>query len=273
MTVIFLTTKLCAEVNIGLLLTYNEADVIEEMMAHNRRSVDTVFVLDGSSDGTDHILTQYPEVELILKDEQVAPGGRVRDFHRQALLEVAQTRYGYGHWFTLMHGDELFHDDPRIVIERAEKQGASFVNWAALQFFMHTSDEPLDLGLPLQQRLRWYSPFWVEVRQFKGGRNTCYRPGEHGRVLPRHVGWRPYSKMPLLKHYPYRSPEQMTKRLESQQTRGFSGTAPRPEIYRDRYAPEYRSARHFDGDFGDLELDKQGNLLTMLWRWKRLVRP
>lgn len=77
--------------NIGLLLTYNEADIIEEMMEHNRGMIDTIFVLDGSDDGTDRILASYPEVELILKDGDVA--------------------------------------------------------------------------LPVQQRLTWYSPFWVEIRQ------------------------------------------------------------------------------------------------------------
>ncbi|CAN5809415.1 hypothetical protein BH24DEI2_BH24DEI2_28930 [soil metagenome] len=263
--------------NIGLLLTYNEADVVEAMMAHNRHAVDTIFVLDGSSDGTDRILAQYPEVEMIFRDEHVAPGARVRDFHRQALLEAAQARYGVSHWFTLMHGDELFHDDPRTVIQRAERQGARFVNWAAMQFFMHTSDNPLDPYLPLQERLRWYSPFWVEVRQFKSGRNTRYRPGEHGRVLPRGVGWQPYSKMPILKHYPYRKPEQMARRLADMQSRGFSGSAAHPSLhpalYRDRFAPGYKTARRFDGDFGEFELDRQGNLLTMLWRWKRLVQP
>lgn len=258
--------------NIGLLLTYNEADVIEEMMERNRHSVDAIFALDGSSDGTGRLLASYPEVELVLRDEQVAPHEPLRDFHRQALLEAAHARYGVGHWFTLMHGDELFHDDPRAVIARAERQGATFVNWAVMQFFLHLSDEPLDEGLPVQKRLRWYSPFWVEVRQFKSGPRTRYRAGEHGRVLPRGVGWRPYGKMPLLKHYPYRSPEQMRRRLEGMRSRGFSGTPVEAALYRKTYAPEYRLARRFDGDFGELELARQGSLLHMVWRWKRWVR-
>ena len=61
--------------------------------------------------------------ELILKDEEVAKGAKVQDYHRQALLDAAHERYGVGHWFTLMHGDEIFHDDPRDIIEKAEKQG------------------------------------------------------------------------------------------------------------------------------------------------------
>lgn len=257
--------------NIGLLLTYNEIDVIDEMMAHNAGFVDTVFVLDGSNDGTAERLAAHSKVELILKDDEVAAGGRVRDYHRQTLLDAAHTRYGLGHWFTLMHGDEFFHDDPREIAARAERQGAARVNWAAMQFFLHTSDAPLDLNLTVQARLRWYSPFWVEVRQFKTSKRTRYAK-KHGQVIPEGVGWRPYSKMPLLKHYPYRSPEQMQLRLESMTARGFSGTGVAQGIYRDTYAPEYKEAHKLETDFGPFELDRQGNLLTMLWRWRQLVQ-
>lgn len=257
--------------NIGLLMTYNEADVIDEMMAHNRHFVDTIFVLDGSDDGTAERLNAYSEVELILKDSEVAPNARVRDYHRQALLDAAHERYGVGHWFTLMHGDEFFHDDPRDIAERAEKQGANRVNWAAMQFFMHSSDEPLDTSLPVQERLTWYSPFWVEIRQFKTTKNTHYAQ-KHGQVIPERVGWQPYFKMPLFKHYPFRSPEQMQERLELNESRGFSGTKAQAAIYRNTYAPEYKKACKFNGDFGAFELTKQGNLLNMMWRWKQLVK-
>jgi hypothetical protein len=257
--------------NIGLLMTYNERDIIEEMMEANRQSVDTIFVLDGSDDGTDDLLKQYKEVELILKDRDVTTG-RVRDYHRQALLTAAHERYGTGHWFTLMHGDEIFHDNPRKIAEQADKQGASRVNWAAMQFFMHTSDEPLDTTKPVQERLRYYSPFWLEVRQFKSSARTHYKDGVHGRVIPEGVGWRPYSKVPIYKHYSYRTPEQMRRRLEGMTQRGFSGAKLSPQIYRQTFSEEYKEARKFNGDFGEFELAKQGNLLTMMYRWKRLVR-
>ena len=257
--------------NIGLLMTYNEIDVIDEMMTHNAPFVDTIFALDGSNDGTREFLENHDKVELVFKDEDVAPKGRVRDFHRQVLLDAAHERYGVGQWFTLMHGDEFFHDDPRLIIERAKKQGAKRVNWAAMQFFMHLSDEPLDMSLGVQERLRWYSPFWVEIRQFKSTKKTHY-PERHGQVIPHKVGFMPYLKMPILKHYPFRSPEQMRLRLEQMQARGFSGTAVQSAIYRDRYAPEYLKAFKLENDFGDFELAKQGNLLSMIRRWKQLVK-
>jgi hypothetical protein len=257
--------------NIGLLMTYNEADIIEEVMEANRHTVDTIFVLDGSDDGTDEILGQYKEVELILKDKEVI-SGPVRDHHRQVLLAAAHERYGVGRWFTLMHGDEIFHDDPRKIVEQADKQGASRVNWAAMQFFMHTSDEPLDTTKPVQERLRYYSPFWLEVRQFKTSARTHYKDGVHGKVIPEGVGWRPFSKVPLYKHYSYRTPEQMQRRLEALAQRGFSGARLSQSIYRETFSSEYKTARKFNGDFEEFEMSRQGNLLTMMYKWKRLVR-
>ncbi len=272
---------MAATLNIGLLMTRNERDVIEEVMTANRGCVDTIFALDGSTDGTDRILASYPEVELLLRDDQVAPDGRVRDYHRQVLLDAAHARYGHGHWFTLLHGDEIFYDDPRAVIAAAEAQGAQRVNWAVMQFFLHPDDAPGKTACSngshrsVQERIRWYSPFWIEIRQFRSGPRTRYRR-RHGQVVPDGVGLRPYGKMPILKHYPYRSPEQMQARARDAAERGFSGTAqgnaPTIEIYRRRYGPEYLLARHFDGDFGELEIERQGNLLTMWWRWKRWVQ-
>ncbi len=257
--------------NIGLLMTYNEADIIEEMMETNRHFVDTIFVLDGSDDGTDKILSSYKEVEKIFKDQEVT-SGRVRDYHRQVLLEAAHRRYGVGHWFTLMHGDEIFYDNPRIIAQKADLQGAKRVNWAAMQFFMHTSDEPLDTIKPVQERLTWYSPFWLEIRQFKSSKKTHYQEGRHGKVLPEGVGWQPYTKVPIFKHYPYRTPKQMQQRLEAIKQRGFSGSVHEAAIYRETFSPEYREARQFSGDFAEFELSKQGHLLTIMQKWKRLVK-
>ncbi|UCH26771.1 MAG: glycosyltransferase family 2 protein [Trueperaceae bacterium] len=254
------------------MMTYNEADVIEETMEANRKFVDCIFALDGSDDGTDKILQKYPEVELLVRDREISPNGPIRDYHRQVLLEAARERYGPDNWFTLLHGDEIYHDNPRKIAELADRQGAQRVNWAVMQFFPHQNDVPLDLTLPIQERIRWYSPFWIEIRQFKGNKRTRYRDGSHGRVIPDGVGWRPYTKTPILKHYPFRSPEQVKMWQEVKARRGFSKTALQEEFYRTTYEPSYKRAHRFDGDFKELELNRQGNLCTMFLRWKWWVR-
>lgn len=258
--------------NIGLLLTYNETDIIDEMMQANRHAVDAIFVLDGSTDDTPEKLAQYPEVHTILRDDDVLkPDETLRDYHRQVLLEAARATFGMDHWYTLMHGDEIFHDNPRHIIEHADQQGAKRVNWAAMQFFLHTSDdikyEQRISNECVQTRVRWYSPFWLEIRQFKDAKDVHYPQGQHGKVIPARVGWKPYSRVPIFKHYPYRNPEQMQERLAAS-SRGFSGTASHAAIFRDRYAPEYRYAYYLEHDFGHFE---NMHLLTALWHRRRLV--
>ena len=255
--------------NIGLLMTFNEADVIAEMLEAATPHVDAIFALDGSTDGTDEIIRAHPKLERLFKDAEVVTSGPTRDYHRQALLDAARERFGHGHWYTLLHGDEFLHDDPRVIIERAERERATFVNWASMQFFLHTSDARRNLeGIQsVQERVRWYSPFWVEVRQFKD--NPRARFGPHGRVQPLHVGWKPFSKMPILKHYPYRSVAQMqAKGLEP----GFSGGHADPQVFRETAQPMYRVARRFHGDFGAFELARQGSLLGMVLRQRGLLR-
>ncbi len=251
--------------HLGLLMTYNEADVIEEVLASNSLHVDAIFALDGSSDGTFEILKAHPKMRLVLRDEDVARGRKVLDSDRQVLLESARAEFGPGHWYTLLHGDEIFHHNPLEVIQAAQAEGAHFVNWAAMQFFLHTSDQGKDLEAiaSVQERVRWYSPFWFEVRQFRDRPQAHYPPQTHGSVVPKGIGWRPWSRVPLFKHYPYRSPEQMAaKRLQS----GFSGAHKQELVLRESYQPGYLRAMHFEEDFGRLEGPRP---LWQMWLWQR----
>jgi Glycosyl transferase family 2 len=270
--------------NIGLLMTYNEQDVLPEMLLEAERHVDAIFALDGSSDDTLAILRAHEKVHRVFLDAEVAPNVRIRDAHRQVLLDAARAEFGRGHWYTLLHADEFFHDDPREMIVRAEREGAGFVNWASMQFFMHTTDRDLfdTHGHPLEpsvrRRLRWYSPFWIEVRQFLDEPGlpwleVAYRPGEHGRVFPRGTRFKPFSRMPVLKHYPYRSPAQMNAKSGAS---GFSVAHAQPQaIFRETAQPIYRSAHRLGHpetpDFGVFELSRQPSLLAMLVRQRGLL--
>ena len=109
--------------NIGLLMTYNEVDIIREVMDNNLKFFDKIFVLDGSSDGTTEIIKSYKNVVYLLHDNDIYPKRKVTDGARQFLLEKAQEMYPIEGWFTILCGDEILVDDPNKVIERAEKKG------------------------------------------------------------------------------------------------------------------------------------------------------
>ena len=110
--------------NIGLLLTRNEEDVIAEVMDVNKRYFDRILVLDGSDDRTEEIVRSYDCVKYFLKDSEIIdklPNRKFEDGARQFLLEKAQEMFPVEGWFTLLHGDEIWHDDPNWVAERGGK--------------------------------------------------------------------------------------------------------------------------------------------------------
>ena len=58
--------------NIGLLMTYNEVDIIREVMDNNLKFFDKI-VLDGSVDGTTEIIQEYSNVRYLLHDKDIYP--------------------------------------------------------------------------------------------------------------------------------------------------------------------------------------------------------
>ena len=110
--------------NIGLMVTRDEEDVIAEVMDANKKYFDKILVLDGSSDRTEEIVRGYDCVKYFLKDTAIIdrlPNRKFEDGARQFLLEKAQQMYPVEGWFTLLHGDEIWHDDPNWVARRRKR--------------------------------------------------------------------------------------------------------------------------------------------------------
>ena len=79
--------------NIGLMITRDEEDVIEQVMESNKKYFDKIFVLDGSSDRTEEIIRSYECVKYFLKDSEIIrllPNHKFEDGARQFLLKKAQ---------------------------------------------------------------------------------------------------------------------------------------------------------------------------------------
>jgi len=260
--------------NIGLMLTRNEEDVIDEVMAVNKKYFDKILVLDGSDDRTEEIVRSYDCVKYFLKDKEIQdrlPNRKFEDGARQFLLEKAQELYPVEGWFTLLHGDEIWHDDPNWVASEAEKARAEKVNWYVMNFFLHPSDKERDLEAikSVQERVHWYCPGYLEIRQFRNKPGIYYDLGQRNNTLPHGIGWQIYKHFPVYKHYPYRSVSQMMKKKEQHQQSGFSVSYQKLQSADDCFVeilPNYKQARRFDGSFHEFELAKQGSLLS---RWLR----
>ena len=57
--------------NIGLLMTYNEDDIIEEVMDAHKPLFEHILVLDGSTDRTEEIIRSYDNVKYFLKEKML----------------------------------------------------------------------------------------------------------------------------------------------------------------------------------------------------------
>ena len=263
--------------NIGLMITRDEEDVIEEVMEANKKYFDKILVLDGSSDRTEEILRSYDCVKYVIKDRDIIdnlPNRKFEDGARQFLLAKAQERYPVEGWFTLLHGDEIWHDDPNWVAEQAEKARAEKVNWYVMNFFLHTSDKGRDLEAikSVQERVLWYCPGYLEIRSFRNKKSIYYDLGQRNEVLPHGISWQIYKHFPIYKHYPFRSVAQINKKKRSHQITGFSGTYQKfggPDSCFMDIIPPYKVARKFDGSFHEFEIKNQGSLLR---RWLRAHR-
>jgi hypothetical protein len=260
--------------NIGLMLTHNEEDVIEEVMEVNKKYFDTILVLDGSDDKTEQIVRSYDCVKYFLKDKEILdklPQHKFEDGARQFLLEKAQALYPVEGWFTLLHGDEIWHDDPGWVAQEAEKARAEKVNWYVMNFFLHSSDigRELEAIKSVQQRVLWYCPGYLEIRSFRNKAGIRYDLSQRHNVLPHGIGWQIYKHFPIYKHYPYRSVSQMMKKKEQNLATGFSVSYSRFQSVDDCFVdilPNYKMARKYDGSFHEFEIKNQGSLLR---RWLR----
>jgi glycosyltransferase involved in cell wall biosynthesis len=260
--------------NIGLMITRDEEDVIEEVMDVNKKYFDKILVLDGSSDRTEEVLRSYDCVKYFLKDREILarlPGGKFVDSARQFLLEKAQTMYPIEGWFTVLHGDEIWHDDPNWVAGEAEKARAEKVNWYVMNFFLHTTDKARDLDAikSVQERVLWYCPGYLEIRSFRNKKGIAYDLSKHHVILPDGIGWQIYKHFPIYKHYPFRSVSQIMKKKKLYQDDSFTPTYDRIGDEGSCFVdilPNYKVARRYDGSFHEFEIKNQG---TLFGRWLR----
>ena len=263
--------------NIGLMMTYNEEDMIEEVMTENRRYFDKVYVLDGSTDKTESILRSFDHVVYLIKDQDLRPKRRVQDGARQFLLEKAQEDCGTEGWFTILHGDEIMVDNPNTIVERAEKSGAEKVNWHSLNFFLHTSqkNQVFSDRQSMQSQLPFYQPGSLEIRQFKNKPGLFYNINRGSCVLPYGIGHRMLWDFPIFKHYVVRS----VKQLQSRPLSGFAYqaidksdeivTLQSHEIFKEKLYSDLKQVRKYEGHFEEFE---PGNRPPFILQWLNWYR-
>ena len=193
----------------------DEADIIEQTLKAATHWCDFIYVFDnGSTDGTwEKVLDlsqEYKQIVPYKQDNCVYYNGlRTEVFHHFRSKAVDRD------WWCQLDADEIYIDDPRIFLAKVPHYFQSV--WAA-SFQYYFTEKDLDLynqnsnlyadNILAEQKCRYYLNDWSEARFFRYDDNLLWDRNRRwpytGAVYPVRI-W--------LKHFQYRSPQQIKKRL------------------------------------------------------------
>jgi len=196
----------------------DENDIVAEALRAALSWSDKIFVFDnGSVDGTwetvQDIARKTSKIEIVGHDNRT-----FTDELRGEIFESHRSVASPGDWWCRLDSDEIYIDDPvRFLADVPDKYG--FVFSASFNFYFTDTDlqsyekDPSEwLARPVTARLKFYQNNWGEPR-FVRHRNDLrwgglIWPENRGRTFPSRI---------RLKHFPYRSPAQISSRLEIRQ--------------------------------------------------------
>ncbi|MCK9494988.1 MAG: glycosyltransferase family 2 protein [Dehalococcoidia bacterium] len=207
----------------GIMLVKDEVDVIGETLEAAVAWCDAIYVFDnGSRDGT------WEQVQAFARrSDRVIPyrqaGTPFSQSLRGEVFRYYRDRARPGDWWCILDGDEFYVDDPRVFLSAVPSRFGEV--WSASYQYYFTDDDlrryevapEAFLSTPVTERLRYYLNNWSESRFMRHHTGLVWprdRDGHPGYRRPLGLG-ATFPRRIRLKHYQYRSPEQMQRRLDS----------------------------------------------------------
>lgn len=196
----------------------NEDDIIAESLTFASRHCERVFVVDNNStDGTWAIVNN-----LARTNGRIVPCGQTGEPWQDGLRSVVYNEF-HGQlndddWWLILDADEFLAEDPRPLMQAALAGGYDIVRSWQIQFYYTDLDEEHrllgrdDPRRPVFERRRYYEINWQEPRLFRNRRDGVWDTSRNSTV-PQHLS-RIFPRRILNRHYQYRSPEQIDKRLQ-----------------------------------------------------------
>ncbi len=208
----------------GLMMIRNENDILKEVLSEHSKFCDHIFILDGTNEEPERskdICLSFKNISYFTdKDLPADYPVPVRDGCRQFLLDKIRGKYGYEGWVAVLHGDEIFVDDPRSIIKKYHGLFDA-LTLDCLLYFIHKEQYPfkLDPSRSLQEQILWHAgPGWPEARLFRNKKASDYKsPSAHCKVIPENLLIN-YKTTFKIKHYTYRDAEQQAKRAQDRST-------------------------------------------------------
>lgn len=201
----------------AICIAKNEADIISECLRAAREWADYIYVLDnGSDDGTWKIVC-----ELSKEFNQIIPYQKKSCPFYNALrgetFNAFRSRSSIGDWWCRLDADEFYIDDPRVFLAKIPSKYTAVAS-ASFQYYFTDKDLAIykkDPGVyrdnvSVHTKCRYYLNNHGELRFVRHTKKFVWKPTE---AWPDYVG-RFYPVRIWLKHFQYRSPQQIQKRLD-----------------------------------------------------------
>ncbi len=198
----------------GLCVVKNEADIIEQSLRSAAKWCDWIYILDnGSSDGTWEKVQELGQELPAVTPYKQDPRPFV-DSIRGDILRHFKHRAKRADWWCILDADELYIDDPREFLSSVPTRFNAV--WMHIYAYLFTekdlatylNDPKRYDDTPVEQRLRYYvEGEYSSLRFFRHSKNFRHVPNEALLpICPRRI---------RLKHFGYRSPDQIRIRLET----------------------------------------------------------
>lgn len=255
----------------GLCLVKNEADVLQETLLSALHWCDHIYVFDnGSNDGTwelvKDIAKQHLQIVPYKQDDVLYSNGLRAD-----IFNAFRSNAGPQDWWCALDADEFYIDDPRIFLTKISNRFQTV--WSAsLNYYFTDHDvnsceqDPIKfLETPVQQRLRYYFNNWGELRFFRHTDDIVWTRNQGG-FPPAMFAAHAYPVRIWLKHYQYRSPEQIERRLHTRRPAMKASTGFWHEA-KPNWSTAFATKRDAPVDFEDARPEFAGS------RWEERIVP
>jgi hypothetical protein len=204
----------------GLCVVKNEADILKETLTSALLWCDYIYVFDnGSDDGSWQLVNEladnHPQIVPYKQDDVLYTSGLRAD-----IFSAFRSYAGPQDWWCGLDADEFYIDDPRIFLTKVPKHFQTV--WSASLNYYFTEQDAISyrrdpekfLQTPIQKRFRYYMSNWGELRFFRHHDDIAWTRSQGG--FPPAMFTAPaYPTRIWLKHYQYRSPEQIERRLRT----------------------------------------------------------
>lgn len=201
----------------AICLIKDEDDIVAQTLTYAMQHCDKIFVIDnGSSDRTWEIVQ-----ELAVQHPKIVPFEQTHLPYNDALRARVYNRVhkdlGNNDWWMILDSDEFLAEDPKPLMQQALNQGADIIRSWQIQFYYTEKDlAEWEAGKDRRdraifERRQYYLINWQEPRLFRNQTERTWN-AEVSSTVPDGLN-KVFVRRILNRHYQFRDPEQMEKRL------------------------------------------------------------